>query len=339
MQAPCGASWRRLRIDSKWALMASWISARGPELGREPLDLGGLLDRHEGRAGSPLIGELVEWLAESVQPGPDLLVVEGRSRRSGPGRAGPSRGSSASKAGWTSPIPESRPRRRPASRGSRSAQLAEVAGRAVAEEVVERLADHPQAVLDGQVDQVGVAGREPLAEGEGEGLVADREGDRLVEDGEAGVDPRLDRVAAEDVAAERVERADPGGLQPPEDAPPAARVAAGLEPGPAFLADPLAKLAGRLVRERQGDDPAERPGVRALPGPGRTARPARRSCRSPPRRSGPRSTPSTPRAVGLLGGRRLPLGPDRGHASSPRLGRSAQALPTNRTSLTRQAAW
>ena len=46
---------------------------------------------------------------------------------------------------------------------------ADVAGRPVAEEVVERLADHPQAELDGQLDQVGVAGGQPLAEGEGAG--------------------------------------------------------------------------------------------------------------------------------------------------------------------------
>ncbi len=52
--------------------------------------------------------------------------------------------------------------------------LADLAGRAVADEVFQRLADHPEPVLDGQLDQVGIASGQTFAEREIERLIPDR---------------------------------------------------------------------------------------------------------------------------------------------------------------------
>ena len=75
----------------------------------------------------------------------------------------------------------------------------------------------------------------------------------LVEHGEARVQPGRERVGAQDARAEAVDRADPGRV----DRPGVLVLAQLREPPP----DPLAQLRGRLLREGQGENRADRDAV------------------------------------------------------------------------------
>ena len=309
---------------------------RGPILGGKSLDLRDLFDPGQGGVLVAFRLQLVQAFREFGEPGPDSFVVErvaGDELEARP-RLLPER---LDQGGLDLSGPHLDPGVDELARLARGPIL-EIARGAIGQQVFEGLADHPQAEVDGQLDQVGVASGQPFSQRVGERFLADREGDGLVEHGEAGVDPRLDREAAEHVPAERVEGPDPRPSEASEDGPPAERVAAGVEPGPAFLADSLAKLPGRLVGERQGDDPPERAGVRPLEGPDEAlgqderlaaARPgAQRDARTRDREG-----------LDLLEGRGGPTGARGAHDSSPSLGLPAQDLPTIRTSPTRQAEW
>ena len=106
---------------------------------------------------------------------------------------------------------------------SRSTQAREVADTSErsARSVVQALPDHAEAELDGQLDEVRDRGRPGASRRAtvSSASVAERLLDRRVEDDEPGVDAGLDRVPSEDLAAERVDGADPGGFESPRSTP------------------------------------------------------------------------------------------------------------------------
>ena len=140
-----------------------------------------------------------------------------------------------------------------------------------------------------------------VAEGLGQRLVAERGGHWLVQDGEPRVDPGLDRVAAQDLAAEGVERADPGRFETSDDPSPVSGVNARLDLEPALATNPVAQLAGGLVGKGQGDDLAERDRGRAVESPDESLGQHGRLAAARPGAQGD-AGPGDGQGLGLLGG-------------------------------------
>ncbi len=169
-------------------------------------------------------------------------------------------------------------------------------------------------------------------------LIADGARDRRVEDREVGVDPRLEGVAAEPLAAELVEGADRGRLKCAEDPAPSRDVGAGQEPLAALYPDAPAELAGRLLGERHRDERAQGPRFRLVEVAeeprgqhGRLATPRPRAQRHARLNDGHR------RRL-LLGQSQSGDGVRAGHSFSSSRGTSSRTLPEVRTCLTLQTA-
>ncbi len=189
--------------------------------------------------------------------------------------------------------------------GGELAPLVEARRPAHGRQPAEGLADLAKPVVGPQLDQVGVACRQQEPDRGPDRLVAERAGNRFIEDRELGVDPDLERMPSQQPGAELVERPDRCRVQATEHGPPSRRVLRRRQLGPASGANTLPELPSRLLGERQGDQGAERDARRhrrARPG---TARSTPSSCRNRRPRSGPRwrCPPSARDAAGRSRGR------------------------------------
>ena len=309
---------------------------RGPVLLRPAsLDLGALVDRVEPFLGHRPVFQVRELFQEEGAARAHHLVrgLVGREQ----GEAGTRRPGHRVQPGDPAPfLPDVLPGADQFP-GGPVAPLSQLADRPMGDQIQEGLADRFEAEFGGQLDQVGIADGEPFAQRPRQGLGADREGERLFEDREVGIDPRFEGEAAEDARAELVEGADGRRLQPAQDGPPVRRVVARAELVAAGLADPLPELACRLLGERERDDLAQGPTSRPLEV---AQEPGRQHGRLPaPRPRAQRDArPADRQRTGLLVGQLRASGRRHDHASRSRLGTWSRRLPDERTWAIRQTA-
>ena len=239
---------------------------RGPELRPEPLDLGQLAISPRRRSGRRWPRAAAKASSRSPSRARTLAWSKS-SRRSGRGRAGVCDGTGRPGPGRASACQRSS-QRSTRSRGSRPAHSRMSPARSVGEEVVERLADGAEAELDGQLDEVGVAGGQPLAEGGGEGLVADGQRRSARRGRRSRGRPRPRSAWRRRTSPQNEWNVRSGPPPGPGARPPAGRVAAPRRAGRGTRRRIRSRSSrAALFGERQRHDPAQRPRLRRLEGP------------------------------------------------------------------------